>query len=521
MEPSDFFQKFSVRICGSLEIEKALEIAFQYVSEIMPVDGLALGHAMLESEIIEFVATADRNGGMKTSANVAIPPPLKKQIETGDYPDLLLVDDSRKSMMASVVKALGWSASSLMINRLVVGGERVGFLLARASGIGRYSSGHGRLWASITEPAAIALSNYLTHRELTDLKNRLADDNSFLRDELRTISGKEIVGADFGLKEVMARVQHVAPLISPVLLQGETGTGKEVIANAIHHLSPRSGGPFVKVNCGAIPDTLIDSELFGHERGAFTGAVGRKIGRFERASGGTIFLDEIGELPLQAQVRLLRVLQEREIERVGGVETVKVDIRVISGTHRNIEQMVRDGSFRDDLYFRLKVFPISLPPLRDRKPDIPALVQHILKKKTQALGLRWLPTLAPGAMARLLAYSWPGNIRELENVIERALILADGKPLHFIELAGEEAAPAAKPEPSAGAGRRLSMAAVVKSHIEEALAACHGRVEGPSGAAKMLALNPSTLRFRMRQLGIPFGRKAKTPGANATNFPLH
>jgi transcriptional regulator with GAF, ATPase, and Fis domain len=311
----------------------------------------------------------------------------------------------------------------------------------------------------------------------------------------------------------MAKVQHVAPLISPVLLQGETGTGKEVIANAIHSLSPRNGGPFVKVNCGAIPDTLIDSELFGHEKGAFTGALSRKIGRFERANGGTIFLDEIGELPLPAQVRLLRVLQENEIERVGGTQTVKIDIRVISGTHRNIDRMVQEGQFRDDLYYRLKVFPIYLPPLRERKPDIPALVHHILRKKAQTLGFRRTATLAPGAMERLLAYPWPGNIRELENVIERAMILADGKPLEFLDLTGQNttfAAPCATPADLASPN---SLADVMKAHIEEVLAACNGRVEGPTGAAKALGLNPSTLRFRMRSLGIPYGRKAKARNA--------
>ncbi|OPY89206.1 MAG: Formate hydrogenlyase transcriptional activator [Syntrophaceae bacterium PtaU1.Bin231] len=512
VDKGSFFREFSVRICGSLEIDKALGNAFRYVGRAMPLDELMVGHTNIESGIMEFVATADRSGGSRKSTEVAVSEPVKKRLAKGGYhPNLLLIDDhGREPLMVPAGEAFGWPPSSLLVNRLVVGGRRVGFLIARAEGTGRYTSAHGALWTSVTEPAAIALSNYLTHRELFELKERLADDNRFLKDELRMISGTEIIGSDFGLKEVMFRVQHVAPLTSPVLLQGETGTGKEVIANAIHNLSPRSGGPFIRVNCGAIPDTLIDSELFGHEKGAFTGAVSRKMGRFERASGGTIFLDEIGELPHQAQVRLLRVLQENEIERVGGTETVKVDIRVISGTHRDIERMVREGSFREDLYFRLKVFPIALPPLRERKADIPVLVQHILKKKAQALGLHRPPVLSPGVMDRLLAYPWPGNIRELENVIERAIILSDGKPLEFLDGLGAETNPSGRAEAGGGSARLRTLDSVVRGHIEEVLRACNGHVEGAAGAAKALGLNPSTLRFRMRRLGIPYGRKARS-----------
>ena len=216
----------------------------------------------------------------------------------------------------------------------------------------------------------------------------LADDNRYLYDELRSVSGDEIIGSDFGLKTVMEMVRQVAPLDSPVLLLGETGTGKEVIANAIHYSSPRKDGPFIKVNCGAIPETLLDSELFGHEKGAFTGAISQKRGRFERADKGTIFLDEIGELPLQAQVRLLSVLQTREIERVGGTSPIPVDIRIISATHRDLEEMIASRRFREDLWFRLNVFPITIPPLRQRREDIPALLHHLMERKSRELSSR-------------------------------------------------------------------------------------------------------------------------------------
>jgi transcriptional regulator with GAF, ATPase, and Fis domain len=279
------------------------------------------------------------------------------------------------------------------------------------------------------------------------------------------------------------------------------------MARAVHDASSRGGGPFVSVNCGAIPETLVDSELFGHEKGAFTGALFQKRGRFERAHQGTIFLDEIGELPPQAQVKLLRVLQHREIERVGGVETIPLDIRIVAATNRDLEEMVRRGAFREDLWFRLNVFPIWIPPLRDRAMDIPSLVQHFLERKSKELKLRAVPTLAPGALDPLMSYPWPGNVRELENVIERAMILDPAGPLRFEYLG------AVIPEGAVSAAGAEEMTetldAVVSRHIQRVLARTGGKVNGPNGAAALLGINPSTLRNRMKKLGIPFGRKQK------------
>jgi transcriptional regulator with GAF, ATPase, and Fis domain len=320
------------------------------------------------------------------------------------------------------------------------------------------------------------------------------------------MSGDEIVGGDFGLRETMEMVRQVAPLESPVLLSGETGVGKGVIANAIHYSSPRRKGPFITVNSGAIPETLIDSELFGHERGAFTGAIEQKRGRFERASHGTIFLDEVGELPPQAQIRMLRVLQEKEIERVGGSKAIPVDIRIIAATHRNLREMVRAGQFREDLWFRLNVFPIHVPPLRDRKEDIPSLLHHFLGKKSHELKLPAIPDLAPGALDRLLCYAWPGNVRELENVVERELILNRGAPLDFktVSEGDDDAARAA----DAGEARQmLGLDAVSADHIRRVLKMSGGVVHGSRGAAALLGINPSTLRSRMKKLGISYGRK--------------
>jgi transcriptional regulator with GAF, ATPase, and Fis domain len=303
----------------------------------------------------------------------------------------------------------------------------------------------------------------------------------------------------------MDLVRQVAPTSSPVLLLGETGTGKEVVAGAVHQASRRQEGPFIKVNCGAIPQSLMDSELFGHEKGAFTGAVALKRGRFERAHSGTIFLDEIGELSPEAQVCLLRVLQEKEIERVGGSETVPVDIRVVAATHRNLSAMAKKGQFREDLYFRLGVFPIAIPPLRERREDIPTLVQHFMRKKYRELGLKGIPSLAPMALDALMSYQWPGNVRELENAVERAMILYDGRHLRFDDL-GHPGADDRRPSlPTAPSGS-FRLEDVMAAHIRKAMETAGGRVEGRGGAAELLGVKPGTLRHRMRKMGIPFGR---------------
>ncbi len=310
-------------------------------------------------------------------------------------------------------------------------------------------------------------------------------------------------------------VKQVAPLTSQVLLLGETGVGKEVVANAIHYSSPRAKAPFIRVNCGAIPETLIDSELFGHEKGAFTGAQGIKRGRFERAHQGTILLDEIGELPLQAQVRLLRVIQSREIERVGGTVPVPVDIRIIAATHRNLEEMVREGSFREDLWFRLNVFPITIPPLRHRLSDIPNLITHFIERKSSEMNLRFNLTPAPGSMAKLQAYHWHGNVRELENVVERALIKSvtsrTDNLLHFDEPAPCQLDHELSPK-IASSPEILNLDEVRKQHIEMVLRMTNGKVQGKEGAAALLGVNASTLRNRMKKLGINYRKQIKKSG---------
>lgn len=319
-----------------------------------------------------------------------------------------------------------------------------------------------------------------------------------------------IVGADAGLREVMEAVRQVARSDAPVLILGETGTGKEVAARAVHSHSRRINGPFLRVNCGAIPPELIDSELFGHERGSFTGASATRKGWFERADGGTLFLDEIGELTPAAQVRLLRVLQDGSFVRVGGEQSLTVDVRVVAATNRNLRQAVQEGEFREDLWFRIAVFPILLPPLRERLQDIPAMAAHFSLRAAERLGL---PPRMPDAadLGLLASYPWPGNVRELASVIERAAILGNGQHLEVARALGvsppsafpfAESAPAPSKPVGENAGEGLSFQEASRRHIEEALVRCHGRVEGPFGAARLLDLNPHTLRSKMRRLGI-------------------
>jgi hydrogenase-4 transcriptional activator len=316
-----------------------------------------------------------------------------------------------------------------------------------------------------------------------------------------------IVGADAGLASVMERVGLVASLDVPVLVLGETGSGKEVVARAIHTRSRCAAGPFLRVNCGAVPPGLIDSELFGHERGSFTGALAERRGWFERADHGTLFLDEIGELPLEAQVRLLRVLQDHTLERVGGHRPVSVDVRIVAATHRDLRELIAHGRFREDLWYRIAVFPIDLPPLRDHVEDVPALANHFALRAAARFGMP--PRIpSPDDLDLLVAYPWPGNVRELIAVIERAVILGTGARLEVAKALGVAPAPVAVSAGAASATEEpfATLDQAVARHVETALARTRGRIEGRGGAAELLGVNPHTLRARMRKLGLDWRR---------------
>jgi transcriptional regulator with GAF, ATPase, and Fis domain len=317
--------------------------------------------------------------------------------------------------------------------------------------------------------------------------------------------GERLIGADTGLAAVMARARMVARSQAPVLLFGETGTGKEIVARAVHEASPFRAGPFRRVNCGAIAPELIDSELFGHEAGAFTGATTRHKGWFEQAETGTLFLDEVGELAPAAQVRLLRVIQDGEVVRVGGERPVRVEVRIVAATHRDLPAMVEARAFREDLYYRLAVFPIVIPPLRDRPSDIRAFAEYFAERAADRFGLRRV-AVSDEDVRSLAEYRWPGNVREMSAVMERAVLIGQGRTIDVrgsLGLGGRSAArPSSRASEPAPKARVEPLDVVIRRHIETALAETHGRVEGPHGAALLLKVNPHTLRARMRKLGI-------------------
>jgi transcriptional regulator with GAF, ATPase, and Fis domain len=519
MHRNEFFREATLRICGNLEIEEALVSSLNFLRQEMPVDRMLLELFEDGLNAMRTVAIATPREGM--TVDLLTPLTSKARQEMGRFereylqqrPNsawLIQDDPHRQLMFHEMLQIHGTKVTSLLVLPLRIGDKVVGGggLLLATEGDRKFTQKHADLLFLLREPFAIAMSNALRHREVIKLKDLLADDNRYLHGELRRLSGDEIVGANFGLRDIMQKVQQVAALDSPVLLLGETGVGKDVIANAIHYSSSRSSGPFVSVNCGAIPDTLIDSELFGHEKGAFTGALSQKRGRFERADKGTIFLDEIGELPLQAQVRLLKVLQSKEIERVGGVKTIPLNIRIIAATNRNLEEMVKLHEFREDLWFRLNVFPIWIPPLRERRSDIPAFLQHFINLKSRELKLPTIPILSSGAIDPLMEYHWPGNVRELENVIERALILNPTGPLTFEHLNTEQKKKTLELGVQSEGIDNLDE--VISRHIRRVLSKTNGKVNGQNGAAAFLGINPSTLRARMKKLGINYGRKSKS-----------
>jgi transcriptional regulator with GAF, ATPase, and Fis domain len=516
VDDKDFFREATLRMCSSLDIDKALWETCFYIRQYIPADNMFIcrHHPGVGTGAAEIITKASEHGGERVSLKTTLPQETYTVVEgwmknPHSTPQLYNTDCISKHTFLRFLSALleDPDAAYLAIGPKPEWNMICGLFIGNSFGE-KYSEEHERLFALLRDPFVIAVSNYLRYQEVLRLQDILLDDNRYLRDELRQQAGEDIVGGNFGLKHVMEMVDQVASLSSPVLLRGETGVGKEVIATAIHNLSPRKNGPLIKVNCGAIPDSLMDSELFGHEKGAFTGALFQKRGRFERAHGGTILLDEIGELTLGAQVRLLRVLQDKEIERLGGVMPISVDTRVIAATHRNLEGMLAEGKFREDLYFRLNVFPITIPPLRERRADIPMLVQHFMMKKSREMGLAKIPSVTPGSIDVLLNYHWPGNVRELQNVVERALILNKNKPLVFENLSDVSRSSMPSIQPVIIGEDSYAIDQCISRHIRQVLEITGGQVEGERGAAKLLMMNPSTLRTKMKKMGIPFGRKS-------------
>ena len=513
-----FFRDATLRICSGLELSSILENCYYYLREFIPIDAISMGILDPDNKVLRTTRFFSQEKGISKDfwdKPIKLSPEAWKFLN--DFPSgkCHMVNDARKTLPGQAVsKSMGFEELSYLTMELIdlrksMSRSWYGVVAIFAKGLNRFTEEHARLLEMLHDPFAIALSNTLQYEELIRLKDLLKDDIRFLNNELHNSAEQKIIGQDSSLKDIVKMIRTIAPLNNTVLLLGETGVGKEVAANALHFSSTRSSGPFIKVNCGAIPESLIDSELFGHIKGAFTGAVSDKRGRFERAHNGTIFLDEIGDLPLSAQVRLLRIIQFKELERVGGSDTIKVDVRIIAATNRDIKTMVSTGKFREDLWFRISAFPIQIPPLRQRREDIPALASYFIERKAREFNLNHLPNVSPEAMLRLQSYDWPGNVRELENAVERAVIhnmvSNQSQALYFEDFSVVEGK-VDEMNIQQATNEPLRYEDNTRRHILRVLDMTGGKIHGKDGAAAILNINPNTLRFKMRKLGIPFGR---------------
>jgi hydrogenase-4 transcriptional activator len=500
-------------ISRHLDIAESTESTAKLLAEQIPVQSLTAARVEPEHRRIRVVANWPADGRSDLVNEVQLSQADWKRLETWMRQKSTLhqaADGAKARSIIDILRPPAGAGDALLAPLHGEHGSR-GILMAWAAAKHRFGAHDATMFEAAVEPMGVALDNDARLHELAALREAAeAERQSLLRRLGRSDSGEMIVGEDAGLAQVMQRVDLVSRSEVPVLILGETGTGKELVARAIHNRSERHSGPFMRVNCGAIPRELIDSQLFGHERGAFTGANETRQGWFERADLGTLFLDEIGELPLDAQVRFLRVLQDGFVERVGGAKPIRVNVRVVAATHRDLATMVRDGTFREDLWYRIAVFPILLPPLRDRVEDIPALANHFAQRAAIRFGLA--PVMPSESDFELLRnYDWPGNIRELGAVVDRAAILGDGRTLELAAALGVGPT-GVRSNPiehhtstNLPALRRQRIAPLndaMRAHIEAALSAARGRIEGPRGAARLLAINPHTLRARMRKLKI-------------------
>ena len=503
---NEFFREATIRLCGSLELQQGMEDFAEYIKRFIPLSALDLFVFDHRTDLFHPAGSVLLEERAYMSKPFHVPERLRWSWKE-HWDGCRIINDLRndKWLWDQTIKLGADTDVSHLVIRLETR-DTFALLSLITKGQGMYTDEHARLMLLLKRPLAIAVANALEHSEVLRLKGMLADEAGQVDGKRNIISGN-IIENQTGLRDVMTLCRQIAPLESPVLLLGETGTGKDTMARIIHGESPRRNGPFVSVNCGAMAETLLDSELFGHEKGAFTGAVGLKIGRFERADRGTIFLDEIGELSAQGQVRLLRVLQYKEIDRVGGTRPIPVDARIIAATNRNLDEMVSSGQFRKDLLFRLNVFPITIPPLRERRVDIPELLARFIDQKAKELKFKVVPRLAPGSVERLLAYDWPGNVRELLNIVERSLITARDEVLRFDKLLPQVPGASHHSLPTNGGnGSFLRLDEMTTLYIKQALKSTEGQVGGPGGAAELLGIHPNTLRKRMDKLRIPYKR---------------
>ncbi|WP_028115943.1 sigma-54-dependent Fis family transcriptional regulator [Ferrimonas senticii] len=508
LEPK-LYRDVTQALFSSLQIQKALFESFAVLQPHFPADGIYINLFMPQSQEIQGVAVADAHSGRLLDRRIALTEQMCVQLSDPERPTMrILTDISQDPTTSHVLSQLLPQARSVLLMRLKSDDVHLGVVALYSHNEAAFNNRHAELLQQFKRPFSVVTAYYLQQHNLLVDNASLISENRQLRRCI--IDNDEVIGARNGLKTVMEQVEAIAPLESTVLLTGDTGVGKEVIANAIHRRSSRANKPFIKVNCGAIPDSLIDSELFGYERGAFTGAEKRKQGYFEQANGGTIFLDELGELPLSAQVRLLRVLQNRTIVRVGGADSVELDIRVVAATHRDLGKMVKSGDFRQDLWYRLNVFPIDIPNLQQRRQDIPLLVHHFMEGLMPRLGFKQLPLISSQDMLRLQAHDWPGNVRELNNAVERAMIQSRGGQLNFgfLNADGSNGIAISEVEDTIvidanfTSDKLVPLDLMTAKYLEHAMRLTGGKIHGPGGVAEHLQVHPNTLRSRMKKLGL-------------------
>jgi len=489
--------QLSTALLANMDVRRLLGAISASIGELIPHDCATL--AFYDSATGELIANFLSAGQGDTQREVRLPlenSPAGEAFRTREPVVLDRMQDS--AFAAQTMRHLtGLGMQSGCWVPLIHRGEVIGTMMVASRLEGTFSQREAEVLTQVADQVAMAVNNALAFRQIQELRDRLGQEKQYLEEEINLERRfEDVVGESAGLRRVLREIETVAPTDATVLIQGETGTGKELLARAIHRWSPRSERTFIKVNCAAIPTGLIESELFGHEKGAFTGAIARKIGRLELANEGTLFLDEVGELPLDLQPKLLRALQEREIERVGGSRPIPVNIRLVAATNRDLAQMVAEKQFRSDLYYRLKVFPVFAPPLRERAGDIPILVRHFVATHSRRMG-KHIETIPEETMAALARWQWPGNIRELENFLERAVILTRGPvlyvPLAELEIAEQQDLPE---------WENPTLQAAEREHILRVLREAQGQIGGPTGAAARLGLKRTTLNSKLKKLGI-------------------
>lgn len=490
--------QLSNALLANMDVRKLLNAISASIGELIPHDcaTLAFYDTATEELIAQFLSAED---GATHRGEVRLP--LEKSPAGAAFRtrEPVLVERMEDSPFApeTMRHLTGLGMQSGCWVPLIHRGEVIGTMMVASRFESTFSQREAEMLVQMADQVAMAVNNALAFRQIQELRDRLGQEKKYLEEEINLEKRfDDVVGESMGLRRVLREIETVAPTDATVLIQGETGTGKELLARAIHRLSPRNDRTFIKINCAAIPAGLIESELFGHEKGAFTGAIARKIGRLELAHEGTLFLDEVGELPLDLQPKLLRALQEKEIERLGGSRPISVNVRLIAATNRDLAQMVAEKQFRSDLYYRLKVFPVFAPPLRERTSDIPILVRHFVATHSRRMG-KHIETIPEETMAALARWKWPGNIRELENFLERAVILTRGPVLYvpLAELAIEDS------QGSEG-WENPTLQVAEREHILRVLREADGQIGGPTGAAARLGLKRTTLHSKLKKLGI-------------------